>query len=474
MIPSAESLPRKSRLAALLDHLAEVEDPRDVRRISHRLDEILLLVVCGTIADCDDHEDIAAWGSAHLDFLRRHLPYEHGVPGERWLTILMNRINPALFANAFAGWVRESWPEKASLVAIDGKTSRRSHDRSAGAGPLHLVSAFATTARLVLAQEAVPDKANELAAIPPLLERLGAEDGLKGALVSIDGEARARHRFERCAERHQRRHRPGDHRSGRRLPARGQGQSAHAARRGWAEVEAAFAAAPGTLDSHACLDKGHGRTEERRTTVLRDTDWLDGARRFPGELRLPGAACLVRTETRVERRGASSTETRYFVSSRALPHVRERDGEAAAVDNDEVARHMLAIRLRHRHVGKAVHRNRDRARARRQERRAERRVAGGVRRAPAVGAEPRWRDADDVERQALPPPGKEPLDGTVERVEVCVDGLGRSSMRDQIRAGGEGGGDVHRLRVRQSAPGQSLRAEIGAIDADGGERPKDG
>jgi hypothetical protein len=66
MIPAAEILPRKSRLAALLDHFAVVEDPRDVRRITHRLDEILLLVVCGTVADCDDYEDIAAWGAAHL------------------------------------------------------------------------------------------------------------------------------------------------------------------------------------------------------------------------------------------------------------------------------------------------------------------------------------------------------------------------------------------------------------------------
>lgn len=90
------------------------------------------------------------------------------MPGERWLTILMNRINPALFAAAFADWVRESWPGQAGLVAIDGKTSRRSHDRSVGAGPLHLISAFATTSRLVLAQEAVPDKASERAAIPPL------------------------------------------------------------------------------------------------------------------------------------------------------------------------------------------------------------------------------------------------------------------------------------------------------------------
>jgi predicted transposase YbfD/YdcC len=301
MTVPAEALPRKSRLAALLDHFAQVEDPRDVRRILHPLPEILFLVVCGTIADCDDYEDIAAWGAAHLGFLRRHLPYAHGVPGERWLTILMNRINPALFAAAFADWVRESWPEKADLVAIDGKTSRRSHDRRAGGAPLHLVSAFATTARLVLAQEAVPDKANELAAIPPLLERLGAEDGLKGALVSIDAIA----------------------------TNADIAQAITAQRADWllavkanqprlrAEVEAAFAEAA-RLETSIDLDKGHGRIEQRRMAVLREIDWLDGTRRFPGELRLPGAACLLRAETRVESTGQTRTETRYFISSRAL------------------------------------------------------------------------------------------------------------------------------------------------------------
>ena len=302
MTSPTETSPRKSRLAALLDHFAQVEDPRDVRRILHPLPEVLLLVVCGTIADCDDYEDIAAWGAAHLDFLRQHLPFEHGVPGERWLTILMNRINPALFAAAFAAWVRESWPEKAPLVAIDGKTSRRSRDRSAGAGPLHLVSAFATTARLVLAQEAVPDKANELAAIPLLLDRLGAEEGLKGALVSIDAIATNAAVAEAIT---------------------GQGADYLLAVKAnqptlRAEVAAAFAEAEGRLDTCVDLDKGHGRIEQRRMSVLRETEWLAGARRFPGELRLPGAACLLRAETRVESRGATRTETRYFISSRAL------------------------------------------------------------------------------------------------------------------------------------------------------------
>ncbi len=301
MTRQTERLPRKSRLAALLDHFATAEDPRDVRRILHPLPEILLLVVCATIADCDDYEDIAAWGCAHLAFLGRFLPYRHGVPGERRLTILMNRINPTLFAAAFEGWVRESWPERAGLVAIDGKTSRRSHDRASGAGPLHLVSAFATTARLVLAAEAVPGKASEPAAIPPLLERLGAEGGLENARVSIDAIATN--------------------------PAIARAIAAQGA--DWllavkanqptlrAEVAAAFAATD-PAQTHAAQDKGHGRIEARHTAVIHDTDWLAGHHRFPGEMRLPGAACLIRATAEVETSGRKRSENRYFISSRVL------------------------------------------------------------------------------------------------------------------------------------------------------------
>jgi len=105
----------KSRLRALLDHFATIEDPREPR-VAHPLPEILLLVVCGTIADCDDflllvvcgtiadcddYDTIAAWGEQKLDFLRRFLPYHHGVPGGRWLTLFMNRIDPGLFSACF-------------------------------------------------------------------------------------------------------------------------------------------------------------------------------------------------------------------------------------------------------------------------------------------------------------------------------------------------------------------------------------
>jgi predicted transposase YbfD/YdcC len=293
----------KSRVRALLDHFSAIEDPREPWRVAHPLPEILLLAVCGTIADCDDYDTIAAWGEQHLDFLRRFLPYHHGVPGARWLTLLMNRIDPALFSACFTAWVREAWPERPDRIAIDGKTSRRSHNRRAGKGPLHLVSAFATTNRLVLGQEAVDETSNETSAIPVLLERLAEGGALKGAVVTIDAiacnptiaaaviDAGADYLLAVKANQPTLR----------------------------AEIEAFFAQAPGaSLERFTDLDKGHGRIEERTVTLAREVDWLSGDKRFPGELRLPGVATIIKVASRTELKDRGRFDTRYYISSAAL------------------------------------------------------------------------------------------------------------------------------------------------------------
>lgn len=293
----------KPRLRALLQHLSAIEDPREPWRVAHPLPEVLLLVVCGTIADCDDYEAIADWGEHHLGFLQRFLPYYHGVPGARWLTLLMNRIDPTLFSACFTAWVREVWPERPEFVAIDGKTSRRSHDRSAGKAPLHLVSAFATTARLVLGQEAVDDKSNETTAIPLLLERLAAGGSLKGAIVTIDAIAcnaaiataitNAGADYLLAVKANQ-------------PTLRG-------------EIERFFAdAPPASLDTARDVDKGHGRIEERTVTVAREIEWLNGDRRFPGELRLPGVAAIIKVAARTELKDRGRWDTRYYIASAAL------------------------------------------------------------------------------------------------------------------------------------------------------------
>src|SRR5438105_1197411 len=153
------------RRRSLLDHFSVIKDARQSCKVMYPLREVILLVVCGTIADCDDYDDIAEWGAAHLDFLRTMSEFHYGIPCEDWLRVIMNRIDPALFSACFEAWVAERWPQVSSLVALDGKTSRRSHDQATGRRALHLVSAFATNRHLVLGQEAVEEKSNEIVAI---------------------------------------------------------------------------------------------------------------------------------------------------------------------------------------------------------------------------------------------------------------------------------------------------------------------
>lgn len=215
----------------------------------------------------------------------------------------MNRINPALFSAAFTAWVRQTWPDKPDFVAIDGKTSRCSHDRSAGKAPLHLVSAFATTARLVLGQEAVADKSNETTAIPVLLERLAKDGGLEGANVSIN--AIATNAVIAMAIRN-----AGAHYL---LAVKANQPTIRS------EIEAYFADAPAAaLDTCQDIGKAHGRIEQRIVTVSRETDWLTGPRRFPGELRLPAATSIIRVEAHAELKDRCRIQTRYYISSASL------------------------------------------------------------------------------------------------------------------------------------------------------------
>ena len=288
----------QSRLKALLGHFSVIEDLRPSHKVAYPLSEVLLLAVCGTIADCDSYDAIGLWGDRHLDFLRRLLPYHHGVPTGRWLTLLMNRIDPWLFSACFMDWVGACWPDRPEFLAIDGKTSRRSHDRSAGEPALHLVSPFATSSRLILDQEAVADKSNELTAIP-----LAKGGWLKGTVVTIDAIA--------C-----------------------NGIIAKAVRDAGAdyllalkanqptlrrEIEDLFVQAPAAslerTDTETETDKGHGRIEQRTVTLAREVDWLNGNRRFPGELRLPDVAAIIKVESKAELKDRCRVETRYYITS---------------------------------------------------------------------------------------------------------------------------------------------------------------
>jgi hypothetical protein len=173
-----------SRLRLLLDHFSQIADKRNPESVAHKLNEVLLACVCATIADCDSFDAISDWGKAHIEFLRRFRRLG------RWLNIMMNRIDPVLFAACFMDWVLACWPEPLDAIAIDGKTARRSHDRAKGRAALHLVLSLRhqqpSGSR---AGGAVDDKSNETTAIPVSLEKLAAGRSLEGAVVTIDAIA---------------------------------------------------------------------------------------------------------------------------------------------------------------------------------------------------------------------------------------------------------------------------------------------
>ena len=298
-----ETAVTKPRLASLLEHFSVIEDPRERWRVAHPLPEVLLLVVCATIASCDDFDDIGAWGEAHLGFLRRFLPFHHGVPSGRWLNILMNRIDPELFSACFMAWACALRKDAPDLIALDGKTSRRSHDRSAGKAALHLVSAFATSEKLVLGQEAVAEKSSEATAIPALLERLAEAGALAGALVTIDAIA--------CNPKI-----AGDivaRQADYLLAVKDNQPTLHG------EIKRFFDDPPeGRVDRHVENDKGHGRIEQRRCEVSQAVDWMTGSRRFPGEYRFPKIAAVIKLQARVEHKNLCTKEDRYYIASRPL------------------------------------------------------------------------------------------------------------------------------------------------------------
>ena len=294
----------RPRLRVLLDHFAALADDRESWRVAHPLPEVLLLVVCGTIGAGDDFDEIVEWGEDNLPFLRRFLPYHHGLPGSRWLRALLNRIDPALFAEMFQSWAVSLRPDAPALVAIDGKTSRGSRDAGKARAALHLVSAFATREKLVLAQEAVAEGRNEQTTIPLLLERLAAKGQLQGALVSIDAVACNATTAQAVLDA------GADYLLA--VKANQPGLMGEIAR--FFDDPAAQEAIATAQD----VDKSHGRVEERAAAVSTRVDWLDAGRRFPGEHRFPGLALIARVAATTWRKGKHSSAVRYYVSSRAM------------------------------------------------------------------------------------------------------------------------------------------------------------
>lgn len=168
---------------SILTHFSSVKDPRVERTKKHLLIDIIALTICAVIGNADGWEEIEAYGKQKIDFLKTFLKLPHGIPSHDTIERVFQRVKPSEFERCFREWTRALASELGiKQLAIDGKTLRRSFDGAAAKSALHLISAWSVENHLVLGQQAVDGKSNEITAIPKLLKLLE----LKGAIVTID------------------------------------------------------------------------------------------------------------------------------------------------------------------------------------------------------------------------------------------------------------------------------------------------
>jgi len=160
----------------------EVPEPRQKAKVLYPLPELLLCCLVAVLCGAEGWVEVEEYGEAKLDFLRRFLPFAQGIPSHDTFSDVFNALDRERFKAAFIAWTAALQQNIREIVAIDGKTLRRSFDRGDGRGPIHMISAWAAGQRLVLGQLAVGAKENEITAIPELLALLN----LEGAIVTID------------------------------------------------------------------------------------------------------------------------------------------------------------------------------------------------------------------------------------------------------------------------------------------------
>jgi predicted transposase YbfD/YdcC len=285
-------------LGGRLDFLgcfSDLADPRQSTKVLYRLDEVLLLTLCAVLCGADGWVATALFGKRKLAFLRRFLPFENGTPSHDQLGLIFGALDAACFQRCFIAWTQGLSQSIDGVVALDGKTLRRSFDRAGAKGAIHMVSAWSARQKLVLGARAVDEKSNEITAIPELIDLLA----LKGAIVTIDAMGCQRKIAEKIIDK------GADYVFGLK------GNQGSLRR----DVELLFA------EQHACgfkdiaisrassLDGEHGRIESREVFATEDIGWLKERHDWKGLRSIIMVASSRETPTRQEE------ERRFFISS---------------------------------------------------------------------------------------------------------------------------------------------------------------
>ena len=286
-------------IASLTEQFSKLKDPRVDRTKRHKLIDVVVIAICAVIGGADTWADVELFGKSKKDWLSGLIELPNGIPSHDTFGRVFAMLDSEQFQECFVDWVRAvSEVTGGQLVAIDGKTVRRSHDRFIGKGAIHMVSAWASENHLVLGQTKVDERSNEITAIPELLRVLD----VSGCIVTIDAMGCQKEIALTITDRGAdyvlalKENQPQLHEDVREI-------FDHARRTGFADLDHDFC---------ETVNKGHGRIETRRCWAVSDPDYISYVNDSQEWHRLTSMV-MVESERLVD--GKTTRQVRYYISS---------------------------------------------------------------------------------------------------------------------------------------------------------------
>jgi len=285
-----------------LRYFSDLPDRRQAAKVRYPLAEVLLLCLLAVIAGAETITDIARFGEKKLSLLRRFRPFREGTPAHDHLGDILATLDAEQFQRCFVAWVASLIGVPQGVVAIDGKTVRRS--KGTGKDAIHMVSAFAARQRLVMGQVKVADKANEIVAIPKLLDMLAIE----GAVVTIDAMGCQRAIAQKIV----------DKKADYILALKGNQGTLRDDVELFASEQKSKSFQDTTISHHQTVDGDHGRIETRDITVIHDIDWLQETHQWPGLKSIVMVESIRQIPGPTPATDKIERETRFYITSLAL------------------------------------------------------------------------------------------------------------------------------------------------------------
>ena len=280
----------------LIEHFSKLEDPRVDRNKKHELIDVIVLCVCAVLSGAEGWCDIEEFGRTKLDWLRRYVPLANGIPVDDTIARIISALSVSGFQECFLSWMEDVVKlSDGEIIALDGKTHRRSHDRKRGVKALHMVSAWACRNGVVLGQVKTQEKSNEIVAVPELLGKLE----LKGCIVTLDSMGCQRTIAKQVKEG------GGDYV----LALKRNQPGLDRAVREYFEVAEDEDWVGSQIAHEATSEEGHGRIEHRNYFLSTDLSSLSGVEKWKG------LKAIGMVESERHSGGRVSFEQRYFITS---------------------------------------------------------------------------------------------------------------------------------------------------------------